>query len=77
MTLLSELKLQPGNTFYVKDLSSVDPLVRRRLCDMGVIEECLLRFKGSMPFGGPFMFECNGQRIGLRRKEAAYIEVEC
>lgn len=29
-----------------------------------------------MPFGGPFMVECQGQCVGIRRKEACRIRVE-
>ncbi|MCU6707957.1 ferrous iron transport protein A [Paenibacillus sp. J5C_2022] len=76
MPLLSELQLKTGDVIKVKDLSSINRLIRKRLNDMGVVEASELCYKCQMPFGGPLMLECNGQRLGIRYKEAACIEVE-
>ncbi|WKB37030.1 FeoA family protein [Terrilactibacillus sp. S3-3] len=73
--LLTELK--PGTHGIITDLSKIDRLIRRRLLDLGVVEGERVQYKSAMPFGGPYMLEICGQCIGIRRKEAMHISVEC
>ncbi|KHD85469.1 FeoA family protein [Heyndrickxia ginsengihumi] len=73
--ILTELK--PGDKGIITDLSKVNELIQRRLLDLGVIEGREVCYKCSLPFGGPCMLEVSGQCIGIRKKEAMQIKVEC
>ncbi|MNJ02564.1 FeoA family protein [Paenibacillus graminis] len=53
----------------------MNPILRRRLADLGVSEGVMIRLKGKGPFLGPITLECNGQLFAIRRKEASMIEV--
>ncbi|MGE7612071.1 MULTISPECIES: FeoA family protein [unclassified Paenibacillus] len=53
----------------------MNPVLRRRLADLGVSEGVNIRLKGKGPFWGPITLECNGQLFAIRRKEASLIEV--
>lgn len=69
------IKLEKGIRAVVVDVSEVDQLVRRRLLDLGITEGSEIVLKCKMPFGGPFMLECSGQCVGIRRNEARCIKV--
>lgn len=68
--------LKAGEKGKIKDISGADLLVQRRLLDFGITDGCEISIKCIMPFGGPFMVECHGQCVGIRRKEACRIRVE-
>ncbi|AHV96273.1 Ferrous iron transport protein A [Paenibacillus sabinae T27] len=53
----------------------MNPILRRRLADLGVSEGCTVCIKGKGPLLGPVMLECNGQLLAIRRKEASKIVV--
>ncbi|WP_376744628.1 FeoA family protein [Paenibacillus typhae] len=53
----------------------MNPILRRRLADLGVSEGVMISLKGKGPFRGPITLECNGQLFAIRRKEASRIEV--
>lgn len=72
--MLGKLKL--GERAKIKDISGANRLVRRRLLDLGITEGSEVCVKCKMPFGGPFMLECCGQCVGIRRSEAFSIKVE-
>ncbi|WP_053365430.1 FeoA family protein [Bacillus sp. FJAT-27245] len=69
-------QLKAGEKATIKDISTVDKLVRRRLLDLGITEGSEVCIKCVLPFGGPIMIESCGQCIGIRRKEAKCIELE-
>ncbi len=68
--------IKAGGKGKIKDISHVGHLVQRRLLDFGITEGSEICVKCVMPFGGPIMIESCGQCIGIRRREAAQIEVE-
>ncbi|MNW25100.1 FeoA domain protein [compost metagenome] len=72
---ISLLKLKPGSTGQLMSLDALDPLVHRRLTDMGVRTGATIRLHKITPLGGPVIIECNGQLIGLRQKQAGHMEV--
>ncbi|WP_409274196.1 ferrous iron transport protein A [Neobacillus sp. SCS-31] len=69
-------QLKAGEKATIKDISTVDKLVRRRLLDLGITEGSEVCIKCVLPFGGPIMIESCGQCIGIRRREAKRIELE-
>ncbi|MBW4084019.1 ferrous iron transport protein A [Paenibacillus sp. S150] len=69
------MRLQPGSTGSIVRIEGMNPILRRRLADLGVSEGVRVRLKGKGPFLGPITLECNGQLFAIRRKEASKIEV--
>lgn len=72
-TVLAQIK--PGSSATLGALEDLNPLLRRRLRDLGVSEGSLLKVLRLGPMGGPLTFECSGQHIGIRREEAKRMEV--
>lgn len=68
--------VQSGCKARIVDISRLDERLRRRLSDLGLMEETVVCVKHVFPFGGPVAIETNGQWIGIRRREAGNIEVE-
>ncbi|NEW05892.1 ferrous iron transport protein A [Paenibacillus sp. SYP-B3998] len=60
----------------ISNLASVNHLVRRRLCDLGIIEGTIICLKKKLPFEGPCTIEVSGLWIAIRRIEASRIQVE-
>lgn len=71
----SLMQLQLGTTGSIHRIEGIDPILRRRLADLGVAEGVTICLKGKAPFFGPVTLECNGQLFAIRRKEASRIEV--
>lgn len=67
--------IKPGKKAKIVSIENVNKLVRRRLIDLGIMEGSVVHLKNSLPFGGPYTFEADGQSIGIRRREASMIEV--
>lgn len=74
--ILTLFDLQKGQQAKIIDTSQLNPLIRRRLLDLGVTTGTLIRVTQILPFGGAFTFDVNGQGIGIRRHEAKQIEVQ-
>ncbi|UQZ35354.1 hypothetical protein C2I18_18580 [Paenibacillus sp. PK3_47] len=72
----SLLRLQPGSTGSIDKIEGMNPILQRRLADLGVSEGVIITLKGKGPFWGPVTLECNGQLFAIRRKEASRIEVK-
>ncbi|TXK74009.1 FeoA family protein [Paenibacillus sp. N3.4] len=65
-----------GSKVIVKNLSTMNDLVKRRLSDLGIVEGTIVSLRNALPFGGPCTIETKGQWIAIRRKEAQCIQVE-
>ncbi|MBA9084998.1 ferrous iron transport protein A [Fontibacillus solani] len=70
------LGLKPGIAGSIRHFGAIDPMLKRRLADLGVAEGSNVTIKRRCPLGGPIMLECCGQLLGIRKKEAAQIEVD-
>lgn len=70
------LTIKKGNEACIMDLTNVSPTIKQRLLHMGVCEGCHVKLQQVLPFGGPCVFECAGQTIGIRRAEAKDIMVK-
>ncbi|WP_338753200.1 FeoA family protein [Bacillus sp. FJAT-52991] len=68
--------LKKGQKAVIDDFSTLQETMRRRLMDMGISEGTEICLKYQMPFGGPCMIESSGQCVGIRKKEAALIQVK-
>ncbi|SFJ32655.1 MULTISPECIES: FeoA family protein [unclassified Bacillus (in: firmicutes)] len=60
----------------VKDLQSLDTLLKRRLASFGFSEGCELCIKQKAMLNGPCTLECRGQLISIRHCDAKMIKVE-
>lgn len=69
------LGLKPGIKGSICHFGDIDPLVKRRLVDLGIAEGSNVIVKRFCPMGGPVLLEYCGQLLGIRKKEAAQIEV--
>lgn len=49
-TSCSLLRLQPGSTGCIHKIEGINPILRRRLADLGVSEGVSIRLKGKGPF---------------------------
>ncbi len=67
--------LQPGISGAICQFGNIDPILKRRLADLGVTEGSKITVKRCCLWGGPILLECGGQLLGIRQKEAAKIEV--
>ncbi|OPA76813.1 hypothetical protein BVG16_16775 [Paenibacillus selenitireducens] len=67
---------QPGCIACIHSISDLDSLVCRRLLDLGITVGSEIRMKRKSLFGGPLTLESNGQLFGIRKQEAAKIEVQ-
>lgn len=69
------LALKPGVEGSICHFGNIDPLLKRRLIDLGIGEGSNVIVKQFCPMGGPILLEYCGQLLGIRKKEAAQIEV--
>lgn len=60
----------------ITDMACNNPLVCRRLNDLGIMEGTMICIKKRLPFGGPITLEASNQWISIRRSEALQILVE-
>lgn len=67
-------KAKMNQKMKINDLSLLDPLVKRRLKELGVSEGKGVRVKRFCPFGGPCMLEHDGQLISIRKKDTCCIK---
>ena len=65
-----------GENVIVKDLKQVDSLLCKRLNAFGVKEGCCVCMIQKGWFSGACVLECQGQKIGLRKKDLMNIKVE-
>lgn len=65
----------PGECAKVRTVRG-DPILRRRLMEMGFVSGTHVRVVRLAPFGDPMQVELHGYHISLRRSEARTILVE-
>ena len=72
--LLTLNDIYPGERVMVKKLDSADG-IRRRLLDIGLIENTQIECVGQIPFGDPKAFMFRGAVIALRSEDCEKIAV--
>ncbi len=50
--------------------------ISRRILEMGVTPDVVIRRIGTAPLGDPLEFELRGYRLSLRKSEAQHIEID-
>ncbi|WP_068983583.1 MULTISPECIES: FeoA family protein [Lysinibacillus] len=68
--------VQLGELVKVKDLQQIDSLLSKRLNAFGIKEGCRICMIQKGWFSGACILECQGQKIGLRKKDLMNIKVE-
>jgi Fe2+ transport system protein FeoA len=71
---LSELK--PGDVGVIVELSGGNPVLKRRIMEMGMTKGVLVKVVRNAPLKDPVEFEVRGYHLSLKRKEAEMIIVE-
>ncbi|PKL59115.1 MAG: ferrous iron transport protein A [Methanomicrobiales archaeon HGW-Methanomicrobiales-4] len=74
MKIITAEKLVPGSSAVITGISG-DPLVRRRLMEMGVLPGSPLKLVRWAPLGDPVECQIRGYKLSIRRTEAAMISV--
>lgn len=69
------VNLKPGESGTICRLGQMDPVLKRRLADLGISVGTAIQVKQYCLWGGPVMLECGGQLLGIRKKDAVHIEV--
>jgi len=69
-------QLAAGQRARIKGYNKGDPLLLRRLVEMGLNRGLLVEVKRFAPMGDPMEVVVRGYQLSVRRKEAALIEVE-
>ena len=70
---LSELK--KGERCKVISINNFNPLLRRRMLDMGITNGVEIKVKKIAPFGDPIDIELRGYELCLRKVDLSNIEV--
>ena len=68
-------ELRPGEGAVVRALRCGGAL-RRRLRELGLVEDTAVRCLGRSPLGDPTAYALRGAAIALRRADSSRIEVE-
>lgn len=71
----SLLQLSPDFFAPVSRMQDLSPMMQRRLADLGLFIGTPIALRRTAPFGGPVTIQFGSQQIGIRRSEAAQIEV--
>jgi len=68
-------QLSPGQLATIAAVHGDGPF-RRRLLELGLLPGTPIRRTGQAPLGDPLTYLVRGAVLGLRRREAALIELE-
>lgn len=74
MKVITVEKMLPGSSAVISELSG-EPLVKRRLMEMGVLPGSVLKLVRWAPLGDPAECQIRGYKLSIRRSEAAMISV--
>lgn len=67
--------IEPDECALVIELKNDGPM-RRRLCDLGLVEDTRVKCVGKSPAGDPAAYLIRGAVIAIRRTDSAQIIVE-
>lgn len=72
--VLSELKI--GQTANIVNMQSMDPMMRKKLLNMGFLPRASVQLLRFAPMGDPIAVRCANSSIALRKNLAKQIQVE-
>lgn len=63
-----------GETVVVKKISG-EPVLKRRLMDMGITKDCKIYIRKVAPLGDPVEITVRGYELSLRKEDASCVEI--
>lgn len=63
-----------GETVVVKKISG-EPVLKRRLMDMGITKDCKIYIRKVAPLGDPVEITVRGYELSVRKDDASCIEI--
>lgn len=73
--ILNLCDIKPGETARIKELLATGS-IRRRLLDLGLIEQTSITCLGKSPLGDPLSFSIRGAVIAIRKSDCKNILIE-
>lgn len=68
--------VQIGEKVKITNVDFVNPILRKRLVSFGIKKNSVVCIKQKSLFNGAYILECEGRRIGLRKRDLMKVEVE-
>ena len=63
-----------GETVVVKKISG-EPVLKRRLMDMGITKDCKIYIRKVAPLGDPVEITVRGYELSVRTEDASCVEI--
>ena len=63
-----------GETVVVKRISG-EPVLKRRLMDMGITKDCKIYIRKVAPLGDPVEISVRGYELSVRKEDASCVEI--
>lgn len=63
-----------GETVIVKKISG-EPVLKRRLMDMGITKDCKIYIRKVAPLGDPVEITVRGYELSVRKEDASCVEI--
>ncbi|MCI6827185.1 MAG: ferrous iron transport protein A [Spirochaetia bacterium] len=63
-----------GETVVVKRISG-EPVLKRRLMDMGITKDCKIYIRKVAPLGDPVEITVRGYELSVRKEDASCVEI--
>lgn len=63
-----------GETVVVKKISG-EPVLKRRLMDMGITKDCKIYIRKVAPLGDPVEITIRGYELSVRKEDASCVEI--
>ena len=63
-----------GETVVVKRISG-EPVLKRRLMDMGITKDCKIYIREVAPLGDPVEITVRGYELSVRKEDASCVEI--
>lgn len=63
-----------GETVVVKKISG-EPVLKRRLMDMGITKDCKIYIRKVAPLGDPVEITVRGYELSVRKDDASCVEI--
>lgn len=63
-----------GETVVVKKISG-EPVLKRRLMDMGITKDCKIYIRKVAPLGDPVEITIRGYELSVRKEDASCVEL--
>jgi hypothetical protein len=73
---MTVIDLKPGQKAAVTAIGTGDPLLKRRILDMGITPGVEITMIKTAPLGDPLEITLRGYQLSLRKNEARQIEVQ-